>query len=434
MRTTQRTPRVHGGMQLLSTVACWFLAACAGADVPTTSSPAQAEFLGSSGRPSPVRSLRLEYRDLARRAPDFAGVFFDSTGHLTINFASANVDTLAVREVMTWLERYRGPGPDLSTPRLRRVDFAYSTLDQYYGPLLGAIASMPFLTSSRIDDVRAQIVITISTTEEEPTIRGAAGALGIPQAALHVEHAPPARSDATLDDRVRPVYGGLRIAKPGGGECSLGFNGYHAVGGQPDPSQPPVFMTAGHCAGPGAQWGQNTYSVANHIGTTIHEAPVFFPPACPYSQGCQDADVLVVEYASGVSQGYGVVYKTNLGSLTITGTQGVSGDVYGALTGETVRKVGQTTGTTSGTITATCVDVPPRPEPGGTTPGTLCAQAANYGSGSGDSGGPVFIPYNPSNPYSTPRTVGIHFAQQGSTRYFSPMSQIWAAQDGLFYW
>lgn len=139
---------------------------------------------------------------------------------------------------------------------------------------------------------------------------------------------------------------------------------------------------------------------------------------------------MVGRYDAGVSQGYGVVKKTNLNSITITGNVSVSGIVYGALTGEVVRKIGQTTGTTQGTVTAGCVDVPP----GGGFPGVICAQAATYGSGPGDSGGAVFMPYNPAQPSSTPRTVGVHFASDGSTRYYSTIIQAFNAQDYAFFW
>jgi hypothetical protein len=132
-----------------------------------------------------------------------------------------------------------------------------------------------------------------------------------------------------------------------------------------------------------------------------------------------------------VSQGYGIVKKTNLNSIVITGNTGVSGIVYGAVAGETVWKVGKTTGTTKGTVTSTCVNFQLQfPDPM-----ILCGHSAWYGSGDGDSGAPVFIPYDPQQPGSTPRTVGIHSSRAGIlVRYYSPHSQILNAQSGAFSW
>jgi hypothetical protein len=66
-------------------------------------------------------------------------------------------------------------------------------------------------------------------------------------------------------------------------------------------------------------------------------------------------------------------------------------------------------------------------------------QETNYPAGSGDSGAPVFIPYNPFNPWNTPRVAGIHMGtalnEQGvSRKYFSPITQIEYALPTLYYW
>jgi hypothetical protein len=139
--------------------------------------------------------------------------------------------------------------------------------------------------------------------------------------------------------------------------------------------------------------------------------------------------VSVVQYDDTISQGYGVVYKTALNSLTITGTYSVGASTYGALTGEIVWKVGATTGTTNGRVTATCVDVRVINEPG-----VLCAQAGTYHADHGDSGSPVYMPYDPGNPNFTPRWVGILFAGDGTTTYHSTWNSIVAAQSYQFFW
>lgn len=406
-------------------------AACSDASTPTIPStgPTMSRSLANNGGP---RTFREEYRDLAKQVPGFAGVFLDSTGRLTVNFAPGSSDPVAVGKVVSWVQRVR-PGLDAVNPRIREVPFSYSRLDSYYEPLFRVIGSMAFVTSSRIDDIQGRIVVTVSAIERERVVRDAALALHIPQAALSVEELAPIRRQATLRDQVRPVYGGLKIVNDFASICSLGMNGYHSDGaGGYDPSQPPVFMTASHCGGVNTVWGQNAVSL--RIGQTIHDAPVFFPPSCgaseccPYpTYGCQDADVSVGEYDGGISQAYGVVYKTNLSSITIAGTYSVGASMYGAINGETVWKVGQTTGTTKGQVAQSCVDIPPDPP----FPGVLCTQQANYASDFGDSGAPIFMPFDAAHPNSTPRIVGIHFGGGG---YYSPINNIWAAQAYQFFW
>lgn len=418
------------------------LSACG--DVPNTA-PGQTMPVASTqflaAQRDGFRTLSDEYRYLAQRAPGFAGVFFDSAGQLTINVATHAFSVAARQEVMAWATKYAGAGGPNVVPRIVQTQYDYLTLHSHYRPLLDLLARSAFLTSSRIDEMRARIVVTVSDLLYAPDVRRAADQVGVPVAMLDIEQLPHARPDATLRDLVRPVHGGLEIQSDFTELCTVGFDGYRTNGGYPDPSLGRYFMTAAHCQNHvgtvGTVWGQDTNTAAARIGVEVHQAPVFYYPQCPYigNVGCRRADVAVVQYDSAVASGYGVVKKTNIGSIVITGLTGVSGDIYGALAGEKIWKVGKTTGTTTGTVLNTCVDIPPPPPPNTAgLPGILCTHTANYNSSGGDSGAPIFIPYNSANPYGTPRTVGIHGGVFGSVRYYSPMSQIWSAQGYQFYW
>jgi hypothetical protein len=380
-----------------------------------------------------------EYRDLAIQAPGFMGVYLDSAGQLTINVATDNFAPEAAARVVDWVAAYSGAVPRGTSPTIRQVPYDYLALDQHYQRLIFDLGAASYLTTTRIDDRTGRIVITVSGLEWAPAVRAAARRLGVPDDALAVEQLPPVRRDITLQDSVRPVHGGLSIRRNDGQDCTYGFGGYRMVNGYPDPAQGEFMVTAAHCQFgvyyvTGTIWGQNTYSA--RIGIEVHVAPNFtgcsYNQCCPYpGLGCQLADVAVVQLDSGISAGYGVVKKTKGGNITITGLYGVSGQLYGAIAGETVWKVGRTTGTSNGITQATCVNIPPDQD--ALFPGILCAHAADYNSGDGDSGAPVFIPYNPNVPY-TPRTVGIHFGRSGATRYYSHMQQIWYAQDYQYWW
>lgn len=102
---------------------------------------------------------------------------------MTINLSPGSADALALGKVVSWVQRVR-PGLKVPNPRVREVPFSYATLDSYYEPLFHVIGSMAFVTSSRIDDEQGRIVVTVSAIEKGPSVREAAVALGIPQAAL----------------------------------------------------------------------------------------------------------------------------------------------------------------------------------------------------------------------------------------------------------
>jgi hypothetical protein len=143
---------------------------------------------------------------------------------------------------------------------------------------------------------------------------------------------------------------------------------------------------------------------------------------------CQRADVAVLWIRDSVSFWAGYAAKSSAVSPPTVpqylGSWYISNGVQGGLVGETVTKVGRTTGQTSGKITASCVDAASVQYP---NLYTLCSQKAAYSSGGGDSGSPVFI--NPNEPGHswTPRPVGMHWGSGGGSAYLSPMNQIYNA-------
>jgi hypothetical protein len=216
-------------------------------------------------------------------------VFVDSAGSLTINVASDSFGLADQQQVLRWVTSHTGSTYPASSVRLRRVPYGYLTLDAWYQPFTRLLASVLSVSSTRIDDFRAKIVITVANIGDEATVWRLAMGLGIPAEALEVEELEFAHPEVTLQDYVRPVYGGLLIASANW-ECTLGFNGFEKdASGQPDPSKP-VFMTASHCTGIGDAWGQPT--VSSLIGFIIHDAPTFSGGACPVGL-CQHADVAV---------------------------------------------------------------------------------------------------------------------------------------------
>lgn len=226
MRIVARAPAIH----------IWLAAATVGATHACTvvDSPTRPVTDGRlSLTQAPRRTLAEEYRALASRAPGFAGAYFDSSGIFTINHASPEFDAGAQHEVLTWVTAYRGPLEESSRVRLRRVKHDYLTLHSWYQPFVRQLASVPSLTSARIDDYRTRIVITVASIQHAPLVRRVATELGIPSDAVDVEERSAVHRDVTLREHVRPVYGGLQI-QSGPNTCSLAFNGYEGYQ-DPDP-------------------------------------------------------------------------------------------------------------------------------------------------------------------------------------------------------
>jgi hypothetical protein len=148
----------------------------------------------------------------------------------------------------------------------------------------------------------------------------------------------------------------------------------------------------------------------------------------------------VVSYVDTVSVLYGSVAKPGcafyLGqefcSKNIVGYYNVQGTVVGGITGQAVTMIGQNSGKRTGTILASCEDHLTL----GGNPATYvylrCVQRANYSAGPGDSGAPIFVPYNGTQ--QTPVIVGLHSASANGQSLITTINQIGYALQSAYYY
>jgi hypothetical protein len=251
-------------------------------------------------------------------------------------------------------------------------------------------------------------------------IRGVVARLGIPEAAVVVRETAPIHFAATLRDRIRPVVGALQINFPGF-LCTLGFN---ATSGSQS-----SFITNSHCTNTqggteGTPYWQPLQSVDPvQIGTEVDD-PVYRRriPGCPNGRRCRRSDASRAAYASGITFTLGAIARTtgpNNGSFTIDAANPsfrITAE-GSASTGQTVNKIGRTTGWTQGAVTNTCVNT----GVSGSNIVQLCQTFVSAGVGGGDSGSPVFGQPSGSNV----ALLGILWGGSGSTLYvYSPIGNI----------
>jgi len=197
--------------------------------------------------------------------------------------------------------------------------------------------------------------------------------------------------------------------------CTLGFN---ARDGNQD-----SFITNSHCttkqggveSTPYYQPLQSSHPTV--IGVEV-EDPQYSKslPGCPRSKLCRYSDAARVRYNSGINFDLGkIATPTGPASLTYNGSWSIY-DKGPVTQGQTVSKVGRTTGLSTGTVTNTDVLTGVQ--------GTRFAQIGQFfvsaAVGSGDSGSPV-IRESGGNVY----LVGILWGGSGSTTFVgSPIANI----------
>ncbi len=241
------------------------------------------------------------------------------------------------------------------------------------------------------DETSGRLVVGVLDRDIEGLVRGRLPALGVLSQSVDVVETEPIVQVATLRDNVRPVVGGLQI-RFSLYLCSLGFNAVRGVVAG--------YVTASHCsdkqgAVDGTMYYQPLNQVADElIGTEVAD-PAFFKNGngnivCPRGKRCRYSDSNFSDGVDTVPDSFtlGKIARTtgpNNGSLVTDGEFTITGKVA-ATVGQTVNKVGRTTGWTQGNVTMTCANT----GVGGTNIVLFCQDFVQATVASGDSGSPVF--------------------------------------------
>ncbi len=174
----------------------------------------------------------------------------------------------------------------------------------------------------------------------------------------------------------------------------MGFHVTDSIGTQ-------FFLTASHCTGNYNGVGttvfyQPTTSSSNIVGVESIN-PAWNTSGCmPSVSYCRLADVALVQFSSSSLLTKAVGQSSTIGTGNSSGNVQL-GSLYNvaaggdAISGTTVIKTGQYTGSTSGSIVGTCVNVGPILDPiGSIYKEVFCASDVQAKSDFGDSGGPVY--------------------------------------------
>lgn len=250
----------------------------------------------------------------------------------------------------------------------------------------------------------------MSDASVDQGFRNEIGALGIPSEVVESQAGPRVVPFVDLNSKVRPAGGGLRImsmfAVNGVQQprllCTYGFNAQIDDG-----SGTRYMVTNAHCVEPdnvfggldGATVTQPADSnVTSLVGTvTVNPASQSGITGCAPGDSCRESDAVLVQTSTtrfpasswdiggiemttsrGVGPGSG-------GSTTISGRIALANASTIFFAGDTLEKIGATTGWTAGAVTGTCVY-----HTDGGTGGRMCNGVVAAGANHGDSGSPVF--------------------------------------------
>jgi hypothetical protein len=327
--------------------------------------------------------------EVAKRVPAFGGMFIGPDGALQVDLLDRRLEPAALEAIAAVFGPERVPP---GTIQVLQGQYSFLQLQAWHEGMMTEILGLPGVIFTDIDEMEHRLRVGVEVQELQGVVEARLAGLGIPRAAVIIEETEPIELVAhTLRSRVRPLVGGLQI-NFSNFLCSLGFiairNGVQGI------------VTNSHCTNiqggvEGTVYHQPIASgTTNRIGRETVDPLYFTGGACPAGRRCRYSDSAFarVPHPSGpavtVSLGR-IARPTGLGSITISHTSPpfrVVGETSSPLAGETLNKVGRTTGRTQGVVSNTCVNT----NVFGSNITLLCQHFVNAGVSGGDSGSPVF--------------------------------------------
>jgi hypothetical protein len=377
----------------------------------TTDRPDQAKVAIQQGSPDdPVA--------LARSVAGFGGFFLDEQGTPTIYLKDAGQRGAAERALTPW---FTARGRAKAEMRVRKADFDWADLDRWFTQSSGEVLSVAGAVFTDADEARNRVHIGVEHAAAAEQVRHVLARLGIPASAVVVEITEPIKQLATLRGTVRPVVAGVQINFPGF-ICSVGFNA--SRGGTRG------FVTASHCTNTQGGVESTPYWQPLQATRPVKIATETVDPGykttlagCPSGRRCRRSDAAFAKYINATTNTLGRIARTATTSssdLTIAGGWTVTSNATSSsfTVGETVNKVGRTTGWSRGKVVATCVTV----NVNGSNITQICQTIVNAKVGAGDSGADVFKVTSGTNV----KLDGVLWggSDDGATFVFSPFANI----------
>ena len=359
MKTRERhNPRTH----IFAVIALLSLSACA----VSPDSPDKPDPKVAATEQEPV-TLDRQFAEIAKKVPSFAGFYYTDAGEPTIALSSnlsGKEDAQEAAEILSDVfgknafNKQFSPkeiesaldnrGQELKTvglePKIVSVKYSFAELSKIYEQINAVIWKQSSVTSLDLDEMHNRVVVGT----EKDGVKSALAALAklqLPGDAYRVEADPAPREMQTLRTRYRPLMSGLQINFDSSA-CTLGFNAVRrGVAG---------FVTNSHCTSDQTRVTGTSYrqTTGETVGVEIAEARLF---PCSGGSQCRWADAAFARHLTD-NFSLGAVAPVGFSSLNILTSIGQDDIVSTSnpIGGETLTKIGRTTGRTTGRVSATC--------------------------------------------------------------------------------
>lgn len=352
---------------------------------------------------------------VAQAVPGFGGYFIDEAGRPTVWLTDPARKAEAAAALAGFLDSFGWSAADL---QVRQANYDWVQLNAWYAQSWSQVLGINGAVSSDIDERTNTLHFTGVDNGVLATIASTIAGLGIPSDAVRLTRRGAIRQVATIRDNARPPYGGFQIqffplpASPLVLVCTLGVN--VTIGGVNS------FLTNSHCSNVqgGMTGGRTDYYQAtrggvlanpdNFVAYEVDDPDYSSGGDCPVGRRCRTADASRAQYGQGQPFVLGRIARTALLNtilvsdstpyLTVDNlnpTRRLIAEQLQPIVGQTLNKVGRTTGWTSGKVSETCVNV----DVTDSDITQLCQSLVDAFVDGGDSGSPTWGLYTDGNAF-----------------------------------
>lgn len=343
---------------------------------------------------------------LARDLPSVAGVFLDSDGvaHVALSPEATEAEKQLAADFAGLVAEREAPvrrAHELPRPREVRVDevkFGFVQLAKYRDMLLPYL-NPEHVTAIDVDERTNHVMVGAAREDSVTFVLGLLEEAGVPKEAVEVQVLPAVQEAAdTLRSEIRPVRGGMQI-RSAIGICTLGYSVMHQTRGEVG------FVTNSHCTNTrggteGTIFGQPSFGFLGLSRIGEEQLDPFSSmtfPGCPPGRLCRRSDSAYASFDAPAQTRQGHIAKpiqpctlpvthcmldlpSSSSEIRIVGLAGFP------MMGDTIDKIGRTTGWTYGQVSRTCVTLEVRDS----TYSLICQDQVAGGVDFGDSGSPTF--------------------------------------------
>jgi hypothetical protein len=372
-----------------------------------------------------VRSIDDLLAEVAGQVPAFGGMFLDANGQLAIYLTDERQLDAARDAVAAVFGRDR---VDVTNARALRARYSFSELKRWHDRHRLETLAVPGVVMTAIDKKGNRLRVGVESTAVTRALAGVLAGAGVPAEAVEIVVMDPVLPLQKLTDSHRPLLGGLQIGRLASNGlvngCTLGLLAVRK--GQAG------FVTNSHCTEDmGVTEGSVFHQAAPdgasdnlRVGIEVADPPFFPGNGCPAGKWCRYSDSAFIARSGGASQSIPLVegafgqLAMPDNTLSIVSEYHIVGKVLVPIDGEKVKKVGKTTGLSSGEIICTCADF----NFGDSGRTFLCQNLVEQSQPAekGDSGAPVFQKTEGPQPWLPgAKLFGIAWGGTGNQYSFS---------------